>query len=102
MGELARENGTSISNELYEILWAGGDLKDRLTAFADKLHEEFGAKVSFCELFGKRWSHFAGSLDAVMPDFKEEINDRFGIMAEEFPDDNSVKQEVLKILRDGL
>ncbi|HMA61679.1 MAG TPA: hypothetical protein VKP78_03420 [bacterium] len=51
----------SLSDKVDKILDQNKDLNSALNALSNLIKEELDCQVSFCELFGKRWSFIAGS-----------------------------------------
>ncbi|MFA4839633.1 MAG: hypothetical protein WC703_09180 [Candidatus Neomarinimicrobiota bacterium] len=67
------------------------ELKKKLTIFAEKLKNELGADVCFCEIFGNRWSYVAGNQAIDFPQRRIRLNDKIGlIVSENFWNDESI------------
>lgn len=47
--------------------------------------ENMEIRASVCEIFTTRWSEVASSSGAVLPIFRIRLNERWGILAEEWP-----------------
>lgn len=73
---------TSICDRCAALLREGASLEAGLAAVATVLEAEHGTRVSFCRLFGRRWSHVAGSPGAVLPEARIELAPGWGVIVE--------------------
>jgi hypothetical protein len=71
---------TSIS----EILTPGRGLKEALELTGALIEHEYGIRVQFCRIFGKRWAYFSGPDDgeAVIPLHRIELLPEWGIISD--------------------
>jgi hypothetical protein len=88
-----------LSDEVSAILDSEGELKARLERVCDLLFRKCGAKICFCEVFSSRWSYFAGLDGVVVPEKRIVLNERFGIIAENFDLNDTENIEVIDILK---
>src|SRR6056297_2253377 len=56
------------------------DLQTALAKLSQIVAQNYQAHISFCKLFGKRWSHFAGSEATYAVKKRARINKSFGIL----------------------
>lgn len=73
-------NGMSISEK-------------KLNELCRDIHETYGISLAVCQIFGKRWSYIAGTGDTLYAGVRVQINDFYGLIADELPE--TVKNEVL-------
>lgn len=60
------------------------------------IHENYGISLAVCQIFGKRWSYIAGTGDNLYAGVRFQINEHYGLIADELPE--IVKNEVLNRL----
>jgi hypothetical protein len=77
-------NGISISDRIRGILTSGGGLKEVLDDTWTLVEREYGIRVQFCRIFGKRWSYFSGpdDGDAVVASQRIELLPGWGIISD--------------------
>lgn len=73
---------TSISEKVAALLREATSPEAGLAAAAAFLERERRTRVSFCRLFGRRWSHVAGSPGAVLPEARIELAPGWGAIVE--------------------
>ena len=73
---------TSLSDTLTICISSEADLKTALERFALRLEETTGTKVDFCRIHGKRWAHFSGFPEAVIPEKRIDIGSSWGVIIE--------------------
>ncbi len=75
-------NETSIFEQAQAIFLSNETVITRLNRLADLMSVDKSMKVSFCEIFGKRWSFVAGSRETPSFDQKITLSDHYGILVE--------------------
>ncbi len=57
-----------------------------LNKLCQDIHEQYGISLAVCKIFGKRWSYVAGNGDTLYAGVRVQINDFYGLIADELPD----------------
>ena len=73
---------TSICDTVAACIREGATLAAGLATAATVLEAERGTRVSFCRLYGRRWSHVAGSPGAVLPEARIGLAPGWGVIVE--------------------
>jgi hypothetical protein len=73
------------SNHFNKIFEQHLTRKDRLDEFAQQLKIQYGIRLYFCEIIGKRWSFIAGDKTLDIPQHQIKLNNHFGMMTAEIP-----------------
>jgi hypothetical protein len=93
------EKEMSIYNALVQVIGQENDLKSKLTLISDYLFEKYDLKSYFCEIKGKRWSHFAGKNEVIYVSQHFVLNDKIGIITEQPSIEDDFIIELIKDLR---
>jgi hypothetical protein len=93
-------SATSICDALREALAGPGPEKRRLQAAADLLERAIGARVAFCEILGKRWSHLCGRPDFLTPSRRVLLTSRLGLLADGIPAESGDWERAMACLRE--
>lgn len=88
-----------ICKELQKISNSNKPLKDKLNGIAKLIYENYEIKLNFCEIFGNRWSFYAGFNDLIVAEERIRISDNFGILVENINIDNCTWNEILFYLK---
>lgn len=72
----------SLSDNVDKILHENNDLPSALNAFSDLVKKELNSQISFCELFGKRWSFMAGSDGSYNAKQRTKLTSDYGLIYE--------------------
>lgn len=72
----------SLSDKVDKILHEYNDLYSALNALSDLVEKELNSHISFCELFGKRWSFIAGSDGSYNAKQRTELTADYGLIYE--------------------
>lgn len=54
-------------------------MPDKLNAIAALLENEYGLRVNFCRIFGKRWSYVAGDRQLEFAPIRRQLSPQYGI-----------------------
>ncbi|MCG8572925.1 MAG: hypothetical protein MJB14_22560 [Spirochaetes bacterium] len=57
-------------------------IKQKLNQIAILMRKQYQVKIDFCQIFGNRWSHFAGLTETIIPENRIHINEQFGMIIE--------------------
>lgn len=90
---------TYIYKELAKIFAANCTRKEKLDKVAVWTQAEYGIDLCFCKLLGKRWSFYAGSEELLVPQERVEINDAWGIFAENINENRGIWDEIVSALQ---
>jgi hypothetical protein len=69
----------SISEKIYQVADSYYTIPDKLNAIAELLENEYGLRVNFCRIFGKRWSYVAGDRQLEFAPVRKQLSPRYGI-----------------------
>ena len=72
----------SLSDNVDKILHVNNDLSSALNAFSKLVKEELHSQISFCELYGKRWSFMAGSDGSYNAKQRTKLTSDYGLIYE--------------------
>lgn len=72
--------------------------KRKLESIAEEIHEKFDVRIIFCEIFGNRWSWFAGCDEYFICQKKLRISKDLGVIVE----DDRLEEAFLKELKTGI
>lgn len=70
-----------IYKELLEIS-KDKSLKNELDDIAEFIYKNYDTKINFCEIFGSRWSYYAGVNDLIMPEHRIILTEKLGMLVE--------------------
>ena len=73
-------NVTFISDKISRIAAEQIEIPDKLNAVAALLENEYGLRVNFCRIFGKRWSYVAGDRQMEFALNRIRLNQQYGII----------------------
>jgi len=74
--------GTSLSDRIIDISKNNKNLNSALDEFYNLLKKEYDIQISFCEIYGKRWSFLTGSEKDYNPKERLKINNSYGLIYE--------------------
>ncbi|PIS27919.1 MAG: hypothetical protein COT43_08020 [Candidatus Marinimicrobia bacterium CG08_land_8_20_14_0_20_45_22] len=83
-----------LTNKISHTIQDSIELKKRLITLTEKLKNEFGVDVCFCEIFGKRWSYVAGNQTIGFPHRRIRLNDKIGLIIGE----NLINEKIVQSL----
>ncbi|QSX06310.1 hypothetical protein JYG23_02290 [Sedimentibacter sp. zth1] len=92
------EKGTCIYKELIDIA-KGKTSKDKLNSIAEFVYQKYNVKINFCQIFGNRWSFYAGSIDLITVQARIKLTDKIGIFIEDNNLDEHVWNELLSDIK---
>ena len=75
-------NETYIFSLCRGILESGLPIEQRIRELSAVLERENRMRLIVCRIFGKRWSHFAGSEGEVVPERRVSLDANWGIVIE--------------------
>lgn len=84
-----------ISHKIQDSI----ELKKRLITLTEKLKNEFGVDVCFCEIFGNRWSYVSGNQAIDFPQRRIRLNDTIGLIICENSSNDKIVQSIMKDLK---
>lgn len=73
----------------------GKNLKDKLNDTAEFLYRKYNVKINFCEVFGNRWSFYAGDNDLITIQKRIKITDKIGMIIGENNLDECIWDEII-------
>jgi len=69
----------SISEKISQAADSWFEMPDKLNAIAALLENEYGLRVNFCRIFGKRWSFVAGDRQLEFAPIRKQLSPQYGI-----------------------
>ena len=72
--------------------------KGKLEDVAGDIYEKYGIRIAFCEIFGKRWSWFAGNGQCFISQKRMKISEDLGVIVEE----NGLEEGLIDELKTGI
>lgn len=57
--------------------------REKLECIAQEIYEKYDIKIAFCEIFGKRWSWFAGTHECFISHKRMRISEDLGVIVED-------------------
>lgn len=84
MKELKKESAISTFDQAEILLSQGETLQEGLNALAEFIQSKNNCHISFCQIFGKRWSFEAGDKQMASFDQKIIISNKWGILVQGF------------------
>ncbi len=75
--------GQKVLSELQKIENSARSLRPKLRLVAELLDKEWRISSYFCEIKGPRWSYYAGDVDFVMPLYRIQLTDKYGLMTDQ-------------------
>jgi len=72
-------NAMSISEQILQAADSRLEMPDKLNAIAALLDHEYGLRVNFCRIFGKRWSFVAGDRQLEFAPIRRQLSPQYGI-----------------------
>lgn len=89
------ENETKI-DENYVLGLLNGKTEDRLNQLSDFMKDKYDIELYFCQIWGRRWSYFAGRSDIFRAMKKIKLTENMGlVMDSHLP--NSVEEKLVKL-----
>jgi hypothetical protein len=73
---------TSLSKRIIDICERNKNLNSALDDFHRFIKKEYDTQISFCEIYGKRWSFLTGSEKGYNTKERLKINDSYGLIYE--------------------
>ena len=71
---------TSLSERIIDICERNKNLNSALDDFYRFIKKEYDTQISFCEIYGKRWSFLTGSEKGYNTRERLKINDSYGLI----------------------
>ena len=75
-------NEISLSDSVALIIDKKQSVQSALELFAEKVEAKCDTAISFCEIFGKRWSFIAGTEKSYKAKKRQRINSSYGMIYE--------------------
>jgi len=69
----------SISEKISQAAGKYFEIPDKLNAVAALLENEYGLRINFCRIFGKRWSYVAGDRQLEYAPIRRQLSPQYGI-----------------------
>ena len=93
-------NAMSISDKILHATENTTDLPARLNAIFRLLQKEYGLRVNFCRIFGKRWSYVAGDRTLAFVPVSRQLSPQYGIFYEQNNNiDDRLMEEILQTIK---
>lgn len=77
-------NVTSIYDEITGLRQSNDDIKSKLQKASEWANRLNGSRISFCEIFGPRWSFIAGWEDQAFSEVRIRLNEKYGMLADRY------------------